>query len=135
MNRGWIPRHFPEHDVEYDHPQGMVEVVAVSSQGENPRFMMPPHNFSKRPPRLYWMDLETMHDVTGDGKEIFVEVDSASDNDQKEERRSYPAKPPPSTVGEFKVSPLTHAGYALTWYGLAAAGMVMTRKLITRGRM
>mmetsp|Transcript_19607 Transcript_19607/g.29779 ORF Transcript_19607/g.29779 Transcript_19607/m.29779 type:complete len:265 (-) Transcript_19607:635-1429(-) len=132
MNRGWIPRHFPEHDVDYDHPQGVVDVVAVPSQGENPRFMMPPHNFSKRPPRLYWMDVETMHDVTGDANGLFVAV---GNTDAEEEERRYPVKPSPSTVGEFKISPFTHAGYAFTWYGLAAAGVVMTRRLITRGRM
>lgn len=46
----------------------------------------------------------------------------------------FPVQPPLETVGEFKVTPMIHAGYAFTWFGLASAGMVMTRKLITRGR-
>lgn len=47
---------------------------------------------------------------------------------------TFPVKPPLETVGEFKVTPMIHAGYAVTWFGLASAGLIMTRKLITRGR-
>jgi surfeit locus 1 family protein len=46
----------------------------------------------------------------------------------------FPVKPSKETVGEFKVLPSTHAGYAFTWFGLSSAGIFMTRKLITRGR-
>ena len=46
----------------------------------------------------------------------------------------FPVQPPLETVGEFKVTPMIHAGYAFTWFGLASAGVVMTRKLITKGR-
>ena len=47
---------------------------------------------------------------------------------------SFPVKPIDKTVGEFKVLPETHAGYAVTWFGLSGAGMIMLRKMITRGR-
>jgi len=46
----------------------------------------------------------------------------------------WPARPTAEKVGEFKISPAVHAGYAFTWFGLSTAGMVMTRKLITKGR-
>ena len=47
---------------------------------------------------------------------------------------TFPVRPTAETVGEFKVTPATHAGYAVTWFGLSGAGMIMTRKLLTRGR-
>jgi cytochrome oxidase assembly protein ShyY1 len=46
----------------------------------------------------------------------------------------FPLKPPVSSVGDFKTTPLIHVGYATTWFGLSAAGIYMTRKLVTRGR-
>jgi surfeit locus 1 family protein len=46
----------------------------------------------------------------------------------------YPLKPPVASVADFKTTPMIHGGYAVTWYGLSAAGVYMTRMLITRGR-
>lgn len=46
----------------------------------------------------------------------------------------FPVQPPVEAIGEYKVSPMVHAGYAFTWFGLSGAGIYMTRKLITRGR-
>lgn len=44
----------------------------------------------------------------------------------------YPIQPSASQVGLPKVGPEMHVGYAVTWYGLAAAGLYMTRKLILK---
>lgn len=46
----------------------------------------------------------------------------------------WPVQPTADKVGDFKVSPAVHVGYAATWYGLSAAGIYMTRMLLTRGR-
>lgn len=45
---------------------------------------------------------------------------------------SLPLTTTASKLGEFKVTPAVHAGYAFTWFGLSAAGLLMTRKLILR---
>ena len=47
---------------------------------------------------------------------------------------AFPLQAPVDNVGEYKISPTIHAGYAATWFGLSGAGLVMTRKLFTRGR-
>lgn len=47
---------------------------------------------------------------------------------------TYPLQPPVDSVAEFKTTPMIHAGYAATWFGLSGAGLYMTRMLITRGR-
>jgi len=70
---------------------------------------------------------------------ILTAVRSENDDDDDEKKKAYhppcwPVQPTAEKVGEFKVSPAVHAGYACTWFGLSAAGMYMTRKLITRGR-
>ena len=46
---------------------------------------------------------------------------------------SLPAWPVPkdmSDVGQFYVQPSTHLVYALTWFSLAGAGAVMTRRIL-----
>jgi surfeit locus 1 family protein len=54
--------------------------------------------------------------------------------DSEKDKTVYPLKPPVESVAEFKTTTMIHAGYAVTWYGLSAAGVYMTRMLITRGR-
>jgi cytochrome oxidase assembly protein ShyY1 len=44
------------------------------------------------------------------------------------------ARPSVDQIDVPKVSPAIHAGYAVTWYGLSLAGVLLTRKLILRGR-
>jgi surfeit locus 1 family protein len=44
------------------------------------------------------------------------------------------ARPTVDQIDVPKVSPAIHAGYAVTWYGLSLAGVLLTRKLILRGR-
>ena len=77
------------------------------------------------------MDQDTMEDIAGiDKGESLVMVQVKNDNGELQ----YPAQPPADVVGDFKTTPMIHVAYAVTWYSLAAAGLVMTRKLITRGR-
>jgi cytochrome oxidase assembly protein ShyY1 len=43
---------------------------------------------------------------------------------------TWPVSPTADKVGDFKVSPSIHVGYAITWYGLSMAGLYMTRLLL-----
>lgn len=63
--------------------------------------------------------------------QMMIQVRNSS---SKTEEPQYPAQPPEDAVGEYKLTPLVHAGYAVTWFGLSGAGLIMTRKLVTRGR-
>lgn len=100
--------------------------------------------------KLLWMDREAMEQMTGCNENqhppLFVQINT-EDNDSNDNnhqpitaaattttRRSYPVRPSQEYVGEFKVTPEVHAGYAVTWFGLSGAGVFMTRKLLTRGR-
>jgi cytochrome oxidase assembly protein ShyY1 len=47
----------------------------------------------------------------------------------------WPVAPPVERVGEPKLMPAVHAGYAVTWYGMSVAGMYMMRIMMTRGRV
>lgn len=134
INRGWIPRNYLEskHNaaVDFYRPTGPQTIVSVPGKGENPRFMVPQHDLPHR--RLYWFDMDTMKKLSGldnGNTQMMIQVrDSAKSEPQ------YPAQPPEDAVGEYKLTPLIHAGYAVTWFGLSGAGLIMTRKLITRGR-
>ena len=117
--------------------------------------MTPEHDFSNRPPKLFWLDGSLLNAIiqptpaTDDGqngknKEVVLltqiqkidnvgEVNEQSQRTQQQALR-YPLTPTSESVGEFKTTPLVHAGYAATWFGLSGAGIYMTRKLILRGR-
>jgi surfeit locus 1 family protein len=107
-----------------------------------PRFMTPQHDYSKRPLQLFWLDglalqaiaesdEETMllTQVNDDGNEGTADTGSSSSSSS-----IYPLRPPVEAIATFKTTPSIHAGYAATWFGLSAAGMYMTRKLISKGR-
>ena len=103
-----------------------------------PKYLVAQHELDQQPPKLYWFDLNTMQKlVYGNLKEevkglpLLTQV---AEEDKGNESISWPVQPTADKVGEFKVSPAIHAGYAVTWYGLSAAGLYMTRKLLTRGR-
>ena len=59
-----------------------------------------------------------------------VEDDPTDDCSTPKTTTSWPISPTAEKVGEFKVSPSVHVGYAITWYGLSMAGLYMTRMLL-----
>mmetsp|Transcript_13083 Transcript_13083/g.27657 ORF Transcript_13083/g.27657 Transcript_13083/m.27657 type:complete len:512 (-) Transcript_13083:158-1693(-) len=111
----------------------------------------PPTHQQQQPEtkKLLWMDREAIKEITqcpeGVEPHFFVEIrnsDGATKDDDTKEGTAtttvatprYPVKPPREFVGEFKVTPEIHAGYAFTWFALSGAGTVMTRKLLRRVR-
>ncbi|KAL3765633.1 hypothetical protein ACHAWU_002663 [Discostella pseudostelligera] len=92
--------------------------------------------------KLLWMDRPAMEELTSCPSDfhppLFVEINTATTTDSSPQQSSslqYPVKSSQEYVGEFKISPEIHAGYAVTWFGLSGAGMIMTRKLLSRGRL
>ena len=107
-----------------------LDVVVVPGKVETPRFLVAEHKMQERPPQLFWYDLETMQQWVGYDKanksplRLYTAVAATQAAD------TWPAAPPAQAVGTFKVEPAVHAGYAVTWYGLSAAGLYMTRKML-----
>jgi len=133
INRGWVPMNVVQGNKiapdarNWEEPTGEVEIVGVPTQVDEPRYFSPPHD-ERHQRRLLWMDRIGLDAKTGTSGAPIV----AQTSEQPEEH--FPISPNASGLGEFKVGPATHAGYALTWFGLSGAGLVMTRKLLTRGR-
>ena len=117
--------------------------------------MTPEHDFSKRPPQLFWFDGSLLNAIIrppggedevqkGGSEDVMLLTQIQRDDCSKEgssqvqslpqQASNYPLTPTSESVGEFKTTPLVHAGYAATWFGLSGAGIYMTRKLILRGR-
>uniref|UniRef100_A0A7S2VAB1 SURF1-like protein n=1 Tax=Entomoneis paludosa TaxID=265537 RepID=A0A7S2VAB1_9STRA len=157
VNRGWIPRYFVHDDRRpreflvptWDRPTGPLTVTCISNTPEKPKIVVPEHKMDGAMAELFWMDFKTLKehisggsdDVVGDkgsndptilAMVTAVQEDDGSDDTISDMPTSYPVAPPAKTVGEFKTTPMIHAGYAATWYGLATAGLVMTRMLILR---
>lgn len=87
--------------------------------------------------KLLWFDRQAMEELTSCAAEchppLFVEIQTNEKN-ECDTTTSFPAKASQEFVGEFKVTPAIHAGYAFTWFGLSSAGIYMTQKLLSKGR-
>ena len=155
INRGWIPRHYINNKsneviTSWERPQGIVQLMAMESNTENPGLFTPPSRIDYKKTetnnsneqlqtneKLLWMDRDAMEEITRCDTDchppLFVEI-NAKDEEKEKMMQQYPVKPTEEYVGEFKVTPDIHVGYALTWFGLSGAGIVMTRKLLRRAR-
>ena len=153
VNRGWIPRHFvvPSSSLgrpssrskntatgsSWQRPTGRVELDVVASKAEKPKFITPEHDFSKQPLRLYWFDAATLqhiaklllqqqgkhHDDDHDKHAFCLLTQVRATKELTTNTLRFPVQPPVTSVGEYKITPAIHAGYALTWYGLSGAGL------------
>jgi len=137
VNRGWVPMSYYKQDVPWSRPTGTVAVVGVETKTEQPKFLSPEHD-KRNPKTLLWMDRVAIEETTGTKglAPLLLTETIVANNDElpSNDAPLFPVRPNAETVGEFKVTPFTHAGYAVTWFGLSSAGMFMTRKLMTRGR-
>jgi surfeit locus 1 family protein len=161
VNRGWVPLSYVKQNAgTWSQPRGVVQVVGVETLTEQPKFLSPVHD-ARTPNQLLWFDRAALEERTGTGTGtaaapghhplLLTETASGTDgtaacaaaHGQDPDpvvpvpvvpAPTFPVRPTAETVGEFKVTPTTHAGYAVTWFGLSGAGVVMTRKLLTRGR-
>lgn len=154
VNRGWVPREYvvPERRrqrnksnekqdddllLQWDRPRDTVSVTVVPTKFEKPKsFLIAQHDFQAQPPRLFWLDPVAMHAAAGlaypeneQDRRPFVTAVK-----EDEDALSLPLPPSAQKCGDFHVTPAVHVGYGLTWYGLSAAGIYMTRKMMTRGR-
>ena len=142
IHRGWIPRHHVNNRDEtvasWDRPRGIVDLTAMESDTEKGGTFAPPSRLGPESDgkRLLWMDRIAMEELTSCGEDrhphLFVEINTA--DERHGVPPSFPARAGQEFVGEFKVTPAIHAGYAFTWFGLSSAGIVMTRKFLSRGR-
>lgn len=124
--------------------------LLLYTQKKEPKFITPEHDYSRRPLQLFWVDGLALQAIAESDEPTIlmtqvVDDDDNNDNDDGGNKQSvssssstlsslYPLQPPVSAVGDFKTTPMVHVGYATTWFGLSAAGLYMTRKLITKGR-
>jgi len=116
--------------MNWNKPEGPVQVIGTPSKGEKPRFLSPVHKPGSR--ILHWIDRDAIEAETKTKVSGFL---TETDDKDPSVDSPFPLKPNSDTVGDFKVMPYTHATYAATWFGLSGAGVIMMRKLITRGKM
>lgn len=127
---------------QWDRPTGTVQITAIGAKPESPRVIKIEHDYSKRPLQLFWVDPLALQAIAESEEPVplltqvvpTTTTTESSSSLSSSVTNEYPRPRMIETVAEFKVTPATHVGYAVTWYGLSAAGIYMTRKLITRGR-
>lgn len=161
VNRGWIPKSMHDRTdiicAECD-MNGIVNVTGVVAKMEQPRRFSPNSRSSMISVRkdrsmassgsssvntpqyktLLWMDRVAIEEETHTmGLYPPYIIQTKVNNGAHDAAKSiikFPVQLDLSSVGEFKVTPATHAGYAITWFSLSGFGLIMTRKLILRGR-
>jgi len=112
------------------------------------------HDFTKNPVRMLYYDVAVFkmilerlhphmdrHHVTEEDDRVIVltQIKDQASNDPNNNidprgKLVFPLQSPSDKVGEYKISPMIHAGYAFTWFGLSGAGVIMLRTMLTRGR-
>jgi surfeit locus 1 family protein len=151
VNRGWLPRQLvaPQRRtmspssslLQWDRPEEVQNVLTVvPSKPEKPStYLVAQHDFESKPPRLFWLDRVAMHAAAGlpfpddDDESTTVPIVTAVREVSSADATTWPIQPPADKVGDFRVTPPVHVGYAFTWYGLSVAGTYMTRVLMRRG--
>jgi cytochrome oxidase assembly protein ShyY1 len=156
VNRGWIPKSMQDRTdiicAECD-LNGIVNVTGVVAKMEQPKRFSPNSRSSMmsansdrtatssttgstpKYKKLLWMDRVAIEEETHTmGLYPPYIIQTKVNNGEGTSVIKFPVQPDVSTVGEFKVTPATHAGYAITWFSLSGFGLIMTRKLILRGR-
>lgn len=147
VNRGWVPRAMVVPDrrtatiasdaLQWERPQvTTTDLVAVPARAETPKsLLVAQHDFQCQPPRLFWYDQVAMQAAAGlplEPPALIVTAVQPSQRDKQQRSQQLPLRPPVERVGDFKVTPAIHVGYATTWYGLSLAGVYMTRMLLRR---
>jgi len=109
VNRGWVPKtmvpganrpHYKNDPVQrarleeelrkpvgWNRPEGVVELTAIVSKPEKPRFLVPEHDYSRRPLQLFWIDGLALGAVAAD---IAVATKRQHDNDNEHESGGAP---------------------------------------------
>lgn len=123
VNRGWIPFELKEQEKRTTPlPEGIVEIQGVIRFPKEPRFFTPENH----PEKNFWFstDLKAMQQFTG--LPLMPAI-----IEQTAESPDIDRFPIPST-GE-RVFRNDHLGYAITWFSLAIAAMVIFYLRIVRG--
>mmetsp|Transcript_5312 Transcript_5312/g.12064 ORF Transcript_5312/g.12064 Transcript_5312/m.12064 type:complete len:130 (+) Transcript_5312:609-998(+) len=56
LQKAKLDRALRERPPAWNRPEGVVELTAIVSKPEKPRFITPEHDYSKRPLQLFWID-------------------------------------------------------------------------------
>lgn len=136
IKRGWVPYSYMQKNIPWHRPKGIVEVTAVADRMDKRKYFSPQEHPSIN--RLIWFDRRAIEGGTNTSNinpAYFAQVNQGEEKvyDLWDERR-FPIKAGADALKEFTITPEVHLSYAVTWFGLSSAGVMMTRKLMLRGR-
>eukprot|EP00587_Corethron_hystrix_P009619 CAMPEP_0113299406 /NCGR_PEP_ID=MMETSP0010_2-20120614/1458_1 /TAXON_ID=216773 ORGANISM="Corethron hystrix, Strain 308" /NCGR_SAMPLE_ID=MMETSP0010_2 /ASSEMBLY_ACC=CAM_ASM_000155 /LENGTH=223 /DNA_ID=CAMNT_0000152643 /DNA_START=214 /DNA_END=885 /DNA_ORIENTATION=- /assembly_acc=CAM_ASM_000155 len=150
VNRGWVPVGMVPREVldgavanaqsNWNEPEGVVNVIGVVAKDEVKGKFSPKHQGGTSR-HLLWMDRNAIESATkvrifpSSSPILLLTETQSPTEDAVVGMNTYPLRPTADEIAlNVAVSPETHVGYAATWFGLSGAGVLMTRKLILRGR-
>lgn len=119
VNRGWAPKTLVDADADAAAPPSEErDVIAIVDAGETPGSFTPVNTEKD----VLWVEAKFLRRKLGvpDDALLLDACPSASPDG------AWPRPRSPDHRATAAVMPITHAGYAGTWYALAAAGAVMS---------
>lgn len=136
VKRGWVPESYVRKNIPWHRPSGTVHVTAVVDECEKrTKFSPTEHPFLNK---LIWFDRKAVERGTNtSGKDplLISQVTNNNDYDDSDDiTKRFPLKASVDALKEFTITPEIHLSYAVTWFGLSAIGVLMTKKLMLRGR-
>jgi len=122
VNVGWTPRASPTAAAAAARGAPEEELTAKACDCESGSVFLPSAHAADQP--LLWADRKELlarSGVDADAGQVFALQSRMGD---------YAPKP----VKDAYLTSSTHVGYALTWYSLTVAGILMTRRLVKTSR-
>lgn len=128
VNRGFVPMEKADPATRQDgNPQGAVTITGLSRDrlAAKPSSLVPDNDLAKN--IFFWKDLDAMAKSTGYDPSrvlpLFIDADATPN----------PGGSPVGAVTIFDL-PNNHLQYAITWYGLAAALVLVAGVMLVKGR-
>mmetsp|Transcript_23880 Transcript_23880/g.44327 ORF Transcript_23880/g.44327 Transcript_23880/m.44327 type:complete len:236 (-) Transcript_23880:8-715(-) len=120
VNRGWVKR--ADEALAFKPEPGVVTFDGVLAENETAGTFTPDHESGSR--HFFAMSALDLGPAAGLPQDVPVveRIDGGGPLVTKT----------PDDLLNFKVSPIVHVGYAITWYGLCSTGLYMIRKRFFR---
>lgn len=121
VNRGWVAR----THTGWDRPNSEITIHGIPMGEEKGGAFVPENDIKGK--KLLWLEVKSLFEAAQMKPDLqsFIYMEAVN-TDDKNELPSFPYAKRVEELSQQYITPATHFVYALTWYSLGLAGLVMT---------